>query len=213
MKDLSNYRKSYEKSELTESSLPNNPLALFELWFKEAEDLHGADEVNAMTVSTIGPDGYPKSRIVLLKRFGQDGFVFFTNYKSDKGKSIAANPKVCLSFFWPGTQRQVIIKGIAQKTSVEVSDAYFNSRPEGSRLGAIASNQSEVIESRAVIEEKLRQAELEYSGKEIPRPEHWGGYLVNPVEFEFWQGGKDRLHDRIEYKRDGNDWFTERLSP
>lgn len=213
MKDLSNYRKSYEKSELTEAAVPNNPLALFERWFKEAEDLGAADEVNAMTVSTIGLDGYPKSRIVLLKRYDEDGFTFFTNYHSEKGKAIEANANVCLSFFWPPLERQVIIKGKVEKTSGKVSDDYFNSRPEGSRLGAMASNQSEVIASREVLEDKLHELENQYKGKETPRPEHWGGYIVKPVEIEFWQGRQNRLHDRIDYKLEDNKWKISRLAP
>jgi pyridoxamine 5'-phosphate oxidase len=194
MKDLSQYRKSYDKSELDEKSTPDNPLALFEKWFHEAEAMAAADEVNAMTVSTIGADGFPKSRIVLLKRFDENGFTFFTNYNSEKGKSIAANPNVCLSFFWPGLERQIIIKGIASQTPAKVSDDYFDSRPVGSRLGAVASDQSEVISSREVLEDKLHQLETEFGQTGISRPEHWGGYIVKAVEIEFWQGRANRLH-------------------
>ncbi len=212
MEDLSHYRKSYEKSELREDAIPDNPIALFKTWFKEAEAMNAADEVNAMTLSTIGGDGYPKARILLLKRFDENGFTFFTNYHSEKGKAIAANPNVCLSFFWPGVERQVIIKGIARKTSEQVSDDYFASRPKGSRLGAIASDQSDVISSRDILESRLRELEQAYANSDVPRPGHWGGYTVEPVEMEFWQGRQNRLHDRIRYRLSGQ-WITERLAP
>ena len=213
MKDISNYRKSYEKSELVETDIPHEPFGLFEKWFHEAEASQSVDEVNAMTLSTLGMDGYPKSRVVLLKAFTEQGFVFFTNYNSEKGKSIAANPIICLSFFWPTLERQIIIKGIAEKTSSAVSDAYFESRPEGSRLGAILSNQSEIIESRLQLEEEMKQLEKNFHGQTIMRPKHWGGYVVKPVEFEFWQGRPNRLHDRIRFINQNESWNRSRLAP
>jgi pyridoxamine 5'-phosphate oxidase len=214
MEDLSDYRKSYEKSELLESSIPEDPINLFNRWFHEVEDFDGNEEVNAMTVSTIGLDGFPKSRVVLLKKFNEEGFIFYTNYNSEKGRAIANNPKVCLSFFWESLERQVIIKGIAEKIPENISDGYFESRPDGSKLGAIVSNQSEIILSRNYLEENLKQLEKEYEGKEILRPKHWGGFLVVPLEVEFWQGRPNRLHDRIRYTfQEDYSWKIERLSP
>lgn len=214
MNDLSNYRRSYEKSELLEASIPEDPINLFNRWFHEVEDFGGSGEVNAMTVSTIGVDGFPKSRVVLLKKFSEEGFIFYTNYNSEKGKAIAVNPHVCLSFFWHEMERQVIIKGIAQKTSENISDNYFDSRPDGSKLGAVVSNQSEVIPSRSFLEENLKELENAFEGKLISRPQHWGGYLVTPLEVEFWQGRANRLHDRIRYRSQSDfSWTIERLAP
>lgn len=214
MKDLSNYRKSYNKSELLESNIPEDPINLFNRWFHEVEDFGGNEEVNAMTVATIGLDGFPKSRVVLLKKFNEEGFIFYTNYNSEKGRAIENNPNICLSFFWSSMERQVIIKGIAQKTTENISDGYFDTRPTGSKLGAIVSNQSEVVPSRDFLEENLKQLENDYEGIVIPRPKHWGGYLVVPFEVEFWQGRPNRLHDRIRYTSQENySWKIERLSP
>ncbi len=213
-KDLSNYRKSYEKSELTEDSIKENPLEQFQKWFYEVEASNGVDEANAMTVSTIGLDGFPKSRVVLMKKYTHEGFIFYTNYNSEKGKAIAKNPSVCLSFFWPNMERQVIIKGTAEKVAENLSDGYFESRPVGSQLGAIASDQSEVVASREVLEKALKDLEKAYEGKEVERPVHWGGYLVRPISMEFWQGRPNRLHDRIRYTlQEDYDWKIERLAP
>ncbi|WP_033960620.1 pyridoxamine 5'-phosphate oxidase [Psychroserpens jangbogonensis] len=212
--DLGGYRKSYEKQELLEKHLSDNPLEVFQKWFHEVEVNFNVGEINAMTISTIGKDGFPKSRVVLLKKFTYEGFIFYTNYESEKGKAIANNPNVCLSFFWPEAERQVIIKGKAEKIAENLSDGYFESRPRGSQLGALVSNQSEAIEDRSVIENSLKALEKEYDGKEIPRPKFWGGYIVKPVEIEFWQGRPNRLHDRIRYKlNDSYDWIQDRLSP
>ncbi|WP_396141022.1 pyridoxamine 5'-phosphate oxidase [Flavobacterium sp.] len=214
MKDLSNYRKSYEKSALLEHQIPEDPINLFYKWFYEAEDLNAAEEVNAMTVATIGLDGFPKSRVVLLKKFNEEGFIFYTNYNSEKGKAIIENPNVCLSFFWPTVERQIIIKGKAEKTADNISDNYFASRPDGSKLGALVSPQSEIIPNRELLETNLLALEKEWEGKEIERPSHWGGFLVRPVEVEFWQGRPNRLHDRIRYQlHDDIDWKIDRLAP
>lgn len=214
MNDLSNYRKSYEKSELLESMIPEDPINLFHRWFHEVKEFGGVDEVNAMTVATIGLDGFPKSRVVLLKKYDENGFVFYTNYNSEKGKAILQNPNICLSFFWHSIERQVIIKGIAEKTTENVSDNYFASRPDGSKLGAIVSNQSEVIPNREFLENELKALENETQGKEILRPNNWGGFLVRPTEIEFWQGRPNRLHDRIRYAlQDDFAWSINRLAP
>lgn len=214
MKDLSNYRKTYDKSELIESQIPDDPMNLFKRWFHEVEDFGGLEEVNAMTLATIGLDGFPKSRVVLLKQFTYEGFVFYTNYASEKGKALELNPNVCLSFFWHNLERQVIIKGVAEKISTSQSDQYFDTRPMGSQLGALVSPQSKVIPSRVFLEEKLKDLESEFENKQIMRPEHWGGFLVRPQSIEFWQGRPSRLHDRIRFTLENElDWNIERLAP
>lgn len=214
MKDLGDYRKSYEKSELLESSIPEDPINLFQKWFYEVEAMNAVSEINAMTVSTIGLDGFPKSRVVLLKKFNEEGFIFYTNYDSEKGKALLQNPNVCLSFFWPVAERQIIIKGIAEKTPDVISDNYFASRPDGSKLGALVSPQSNVIPNREFLENTLKKLETSFEGKEIPRPQNWGGFLVKPVSVEFWQGRPNRLHDRIIYTiLNDFSWNIQRLAP
>jgi pyridoxamine 5'-phosphate oxidase len=213
-KDLSDYRKSYEKGELLLETVPENPLELFRDWFIEVDTHFAIEETNAMTISTIGLDGYPKSRVVLLKRYTYEGFIFYTNYNSEKGKAIAANPNVCLSFFWHSAERQIIIKGKAEKISENLSDGYFESRPRGSQLGAVVSNQSEVVADRNELETKLKALELQYEGKDIERPKYWGGFIVRPIELEFWQGRPNRLHDRVRYQlQEDYNWKIERLAP
>ncbi len=212
-KDLGNYRKSYEKSALMEEAISDNPMELFQKWFYEVEASEGIDETNAMTISTIGLDGFPKNRVVLLKKYTYEGFIFYSNYASEKGRAIVKNPNVCISFFWPNLERQIIIKGKAERIAENLSDGYFESRPDGSKLGAIVSEQSSVISSREVLEEKLAALEKAYEGKEIERPEWWGGYIVKPVSMEFWQGRANRLHDRIRYSLEDVDWKIERLAP
>jgi len=213
-RDLGNHRKSYKKSALTEQAISDNPMELFQKWYYEVEAADGLDETNAMSISTLGLDGFPKSRMVLLKKYTFEGFIFYTNYQSEKGKAIEADPRVCLSFFWPNLERQIIIKGKAEKIAQNLSDGYFESRPEGSKLGSIVSDQSSVIESREVLENELKKLEEKYNGKEIERPDYWGGYLVRPVSMEFWQGRDNRLHDRIRYSLQADfDWKIERLAP
>jgi pyridoxamine 5'-phosphate oxidase len=213
-KDLSNYRKSYEKQELLEDNCPENPMELFRTWFLNADNSGTADETNAMTISTIGKDGFPKSRIVLLKKYTWEGFIFYTNYNSEKGKAIEANQNICLSFFWPALEQQIIIKGKAEKLSENLSDGYFESRPDGSKLGAWASNQSTVVKSREELDTNLKTFEKKFEGAEIVRPKHWGGYLIKPISLEFWQGRPNRMHDRIQYSLQKDfSWKLERLSP
>ncbi|MEN8775719.1 MAG: pyridoxamine 5'-phosphate oxidase [Polaribacter sp.] len=213
-KDLSNYRKSYEKQELLEGNCPENPMELFQTWFRNADESETVEETNAMTIATIGKDGYPKSRVVLLKKITWEGFVFYTNYSSEKGTAIQENNNICLSFFWPALEQQIIIKGKAEKLAENLSDGYFESRPVGSKLGAWASNQSSVVSSREALEENLSSLEKKFEGKEIPRPKHWGGYLTKPTSIEFWQGRPNRLHDRILYTlQEDFSWKLERLAP
>ena len=214
MKDnLYDKRQSYESGQLDVSSVDSNPMQQFRTWYYQVEDFGGVTEVNAMAVATIGLDGFPRNRMVLLKKYDERGFIFYSNYDSEKGKSLAKNPEVCLSFFWPNMERQVIIKGRTQKISDDESDNYFASRPRGSQLGALVSQQSSVVDDRDELEEELKNLEIQYDNKEIPRPAHWGGYLVSPIEFEFWQGRPNRLHDRIRYRLNGLDWEIDRLAP
>lgn len=212
--DLSDYRKSYEKKELLESNCPGNPIELFRNWFFVADESEMVDEANAMTIASIGLDGFPKSRVVLLKKYTWEGFVFYTNYNSEKGKAIANNNHVCLSFFWAGLEQQIIIKGTAEKLAENLSDGYFESRPDGSKLGAWASNQSEVVTSRNELENNLTTFENKFKNQEIPRPKHWGGFIVKPISVEFWQGRPNRMHDRIRYTLQKDfSWKLERLAP
>ena len=213
-KDLSNLRLVYSLGELLEKDLRENPLEQFQQWFLQAQQSDTVQEPNAMSVATIGLDGFPKTRVVLLKRFTDEGFIFYTNYNSEKGKAILANPNICLSFFWPVLERQIIIKGTAEKLPTKLSDGYFQSRPRGSQLGSIVSQQSEVVPSREYLQEQLSSLEKEMEGKSLKRPAHWGGFLVRPISLEFWQGRPNRLHDRIRYTLEADyDWKIERLSP
>ena len=212
-KDLGHFRKTYEKGSLEISSVGHDPLLFFKKWFDQAQSNKSIDEANAFSLSTISKDGFPKSRIVLLKSFDSDGFVFYTNYNSAKGKDILNSPKVGVSFYWPSLERQVIIKGIACKLEGELSDKYFDSRPIGSRLGAIVSNQSQVIPNRNILEEKLDYLKKIYKEKSPKRPENWGGFKISPTSYEFWQGRSNRLHDRIIFNDLPDKWTIKRLSP
>jgi len=214
LRDISNLRKSYTQNSLEEVNLPSSPFLLFDNWFNEVKSTNSKSEVNAMTLSTIDANGYPNARIVLLKFFSNEGFIFFTNYNSIKATSIENNNKVAISFFWEDFERQVIIKGHAKKTNEDLSTKYFNSRPKGSQIGALVSErQSSVIPSKDFLIEKFNSLIQEFDNKDIPRPENWGGFIVNPIEYEFWQGGENRLHDRIRYKLVDNLWKIDRLSP
>ncbi|AZA86742.1 pyridoxamine 5'-phosphate oxidase [Chryseobacterium shandongense] len=214
MENLHDKRKVYERSQLIESEIKQNPIEQFRDWFVEASDNPGISEANAMAVSTIEEDGCPRTRMVLLKAYTYEGFIFYTNYNSRKGKAIEKTHKACLHFFWPGLERQIIIKAQLERIAENLSDGYFHSRPKGSQLGAVVSPQSQEIPDRNFLEEKLRELEKQYESTEVPRPENWGGYLAKPYEIEFWQGRPNRLHDRIIYELiDGMDWKISRLAP
>ncbi|MBX3240405.1 MAG: pyridoxamine 5'-phosphate oxidase [Chitinophagaceae bacterium] len=212
-KDIAAIRQNYSRATLSEKDVDSHPVKQFEKWWNEALASE-IDEVNAMTLATASSDGVPSARIVLLKGFSQAGFVFYTNYNSFKGRQLADNPKACLVFFWKELERQVRITGLVDRTSDEESDIYFRSRPEESRIGAITSPQSTVIESREWIDKKFRENRFRMQGSEIKRPDFWGGFIVKPVIMEFWQGGPGRLHDRIQYTlEEENNWKIERLAP
>ena len=212
-KNIADIRKSYSKKKLSEKKIDNEPLKQFSKWWKQAV-ASGISEVNAMTLATASSDGFPSARIVLLKGVEKNGFVFFTNYNSYKGQQLAENPKACAVFFWKELERQVRITGLVEKVSQEESEAYFFSRPEGSQIGAIASPQSQVIESREWLDEHYKQVKRKAKEDKIEKPEHWGGYILKPVIIEFWQGRPSRLHDRIQYTlEDNGKWKIERLAP
>jgi len=209
---ISSIRKDYQLQSLSESDVQQDPFAQFAQWWKEAVASE-IDEVNAMTLSTVTAEGKPSARIVLLKGFDEKGFVFFTNYESNKGEQLSANPFASLVFFWKELERQVRIEGICEKVSEQESDDYFHSRPIGSQLGACASPQSRIIESRSIIENNLEKLQDQYKDMEIPRPAHWGGFRVVPNTLEFWQGRSSRLHDRIKYLKEDQSWKIVRLAP
>jgi pyridoxamine 5'-phosphate oxidase len=197
---------------LREEDLGPEPLGAFRGWFREAAEA-GIHMPEAMAVATATPGGAPSARMVLLKEFDERGFVFYTNYESRKGRDLAANSMAALLFYWDALGRQVRIEGAVARVAREESEAYFASRPEGSRIGAIASRQSEPIDGRRELEERVTELEREFAGKEVPLPEHWGGFRVAPGSYEFWQHRDDRLHDRIRYVRVGSAWLVERLQP
>lgn len=209
---LHSIRTEYKYAELSEINITRNPFRQFENWMNEALKAR-VNEPTAMSVATFGIDGFPDSRIVLLKHFDENGFTFFTNYSSNKGNSIAKNPAVGLHFFWPELERQIRISGFAEKTSVEVSDSYFYSRPVLSQIAAIVSTQSSKIPSREFLESQFQSIKEKNNVVNIKRPENWGGFLVKPLKFEFWQGRESRLHDRILYEKENDNWLISRLAP
>jgi len=212
-KQVADLRKDYRLASLDEREVAESPLQQFEKWWQDAINSQ-LEEPNAMTLATSTPDGRPSARIVLLKSFDQDGFMFFTNYESRKGREMAANPHVSLLFFWQELERQVRIDGVVSKTPAAVSNAYYDSRPMGSRIGAIASPQSRVIPHRSFLEAQVSMVAEKYVLEAPVRPEHWGGYIVKPALMEFWQGRSNRLHDRIQYTlTETGSWKIERLAP
>lgn len=210
--DISSIRKDYQLKSLSEHEVAKDPFDQFSLWWNEAIASE-TDEVNAMTLATVNAQNRPSARIVLLKDFDKRGFVFYTNYQSDKGMQLENNPFASIIFFWKELERQVRIEGKCSKLDASENDAYFNSRPVGSRIGAWASPQSKVISDRAVLTDKVSELEHQYASGEIPRPAHWGGYRLDPEIIEFWQGRSSRLHDRIKYLREGEGWKIVRLAP
>ena len=210
--NLADLRQDYARADLTEATAPNDPFQFFTQWFEEARAA-GVREPNAMTLATVGAEGQPAARIVLLKGQDERGFVFYTNYESRKGDDLAAHPRAALVFWWEPLERQVRIEGTVEKVAAKLSDTYFASRPRGSRLGAWASDQSRVVDDRAELEARLEEVEEQYDDGHIPRPPHWGGYRVVPARFEFWQGRTNRLHDRLEYLPANGVWTIRRLAP
>lgn len=212
-KTIAELRQEYSMTSLRRDELLDNPMAQFRIWFNEALETE-ITEPNAMTLSTVAPMGMPSSRIVLLKELQEDGFIFYTNYGSKKAKDMSTNPYVALNFLWKEIQRQVRIEGSVTKTSVEQSTNYFQSRPKGSQIGAWASMQSAVIDGREGMEEAMKKLETEYANDQVlPLPPNWGGYKVKPQLMEFWQGRRNRLHDRFRYTFEKSKWKIERLAP
>jgi pyridoxamine 5'-phosphate oxidase len=209
---LDSIRTEYKFAELSENSIDKNPLKQFEHWLNDALKAK-VNEPTAMSLTTLGTDGFPDSRIVLLKDFDETGFTFFTNYTSNKGNSIAKNPAVGLHFFWPELERQIRILGFAEKTTSEISDNYFYSRPVLSQIAAVVSNQSNKIPSREFLQARFENEIEKTPGEIIKRPKNWGGFTVTPVKFEFWQGRESRLHDRVLFEKSGENWVISRLAP
>ena len=210
--NLQNLRQDYRSAQLNENDVHADPMKQFEKWFADALNAQ-LYEPNVMTLATADSDSKPSARIVLLKGFDENGFVFFTNYESKKGQELVENPQAALVFFWAELARQVRIEGLVSKVDAQTSTDYFHSRPLGSQIGALASTQSAVISDRTVLEEKVAELTIRYEGQAIPRPENWGGYLLEPTYIEFWQGRPSRLHDRIVYDLSEGGWLISRLAP
>jgi pyridoxamine 5'-phosphate oxidase len=212
MTETAKLRREYAGEPFGEESAADEPVEQFRRWF-EAALAAGIEDANAMVLATADAAGRPSARVVLLKGYDPEGFVFYTNYGSRKAAELAANPRAELVFYWPPLNRQVRIAGAVAKVPAAESEAYFASRPRGAQLGAVASRQSAVVAGRVELEERYRRAEAEYAGRPVPRPPGWGGYRLRPEEFEFWQGRENRLHDRLRYRRAGDGWVRERLAP
>ena len=212
-RDIADMRMHYTKGFLTEDSVSNNPIDQFKSWFKETTN-GGVVEPNAMIIATVDINNIPSARTVLLKEIDLEGFIFYTNYSSDKAKDISANPNVSLVFLWKEMERQVRITGVAEKISTSRSEQYFHKRPKGSQIGAWVSPQSSILENRNILEDRQKEIELKFKDVEkIPLPDFWGGYIVKPTAMEFWQGRPSRLHDRLRYKFEDEKWKIERLAP
>ncbi len=213
LEEIGRIREEYSKKSLRKEDVDPDPFRQFEVWFNEALESESGVP-NALTLSTVSPDGQPNARVILLKGFSEEGFTFFTNYSSLKGNELEANPKAHILFFWDELQRQIRIEGLVSKVSREESVEYFQSRPRGSQVGGIASAQSSVIANREVLEEESARIDQQFASEEkLPCPESWGGYLLLPNKFEFWQGRVNRLHDRIVYERKDSGWVISRLAP
>ena len=210
--DIADLRRNYTRDGLLEDNAPNEPLSLFASWFEQAVEIEST-EANAMMLASVDADNQPHLRTLLLKGADERGFVFFTNYQSAKGQQLLERPKAAMTFWWHDLERQVRIEGEVERVSDEESDAYYHSRPVGSRLGAWASPQSEVIASRQVLEDNLARLQAQYADQEPPLPEHWGGLRLKPQLIEFWQGRPSRLHDRLCYRLVDSQWQRERLAP
>jgi len=210
MSNIVHHRKSYEKHSLEVEDLKSTPHEMLEFWLSEVEELH---DFNAMVVSSVDASGQPHSRVVLLRGVNEDGLKFYTNYSSNKGQELEQNNKVALNFFWPSVERQVRVEGELHKLSEAESDAYFNSRPRESQIGAWVSPQSSTIESREVLNERFREFTDKFEGHPVPRPSNWGGYIIRPNYFEFWQGRPSRLHDRLTFQLIEGSWKISRLAP
>ena len=215
MTSLESLRQEYVTNGLDEADVVADPIEQFDRWFSEMKNHVPGDwfEPNAMTLATSSPTGQVTSRVVLLKIYDQDGFVFFTNYDSEKGIQIAENPQVALCFHWAVLQRQVRIEGTVSRVSDEISDTYFQSRPRGSQIGAVASDQSQLLSNRSELAARAKEVEEKYAGQPVPRPANWGGYRVSPRKIEFWQGRENRLHDRLVYFQEANGWSLRRTAP